>query len=115
MSLRLAQASGLVEHDRADDQNADDGPLPEVRYSEDGRARLMVNSRKAPNAAPQSVPLPPKMATPPITAAPTALAQEAKTRLGIDCAVTGGVAPASPADAPLTRNATKTRWVTFSP
>ena len=32
----------------------------------------MVTSRTAPIAAPQTVPLPPKIATPPITAAPTA-------------------------------------------
>ena len=32
----------------------------------------MVTSRNAPIAAPQTVPLPPKIATPPITAAPTA-------------------------------------------
>ena len=32
----------------------------------------MVSSSTAPIAAPQTVPLPPKIATPPITAAPTA-------------------------------------------
>src|SRR5262249_44253865 len=37
-----------------------------------GSARLMVISRKPPIAAPQTVPLPPKIATPPITAAATA-------------------------------------------
>ena len=37
-----------------------------------GSARLIVMSSKAPIAAPQTVPLPPKIATPPMTAAPTA-------------------------------------------
>ena len=37
-----------------------------------GSARLMVTSRNAPMAAPQTLPLPPKIATPPITTAATA-------------------------------------------
>ena len=37
-----------------------------------GRARLIVTSRTAPIAAPQTVPLPPKIATPPMTTAATA-------------------------------------------
>ena len=68
----------------------------------------MVNSRKAPNAAPQSVPLPPKMALRRSQRRPRPQAQ-AKTRLGIDCA--NGRRRGHPRVQPMRRspgNATKT-------
>ena len=46
-----------------------------------GSALLIVTSRVAPIAAPQTVPLPPKMATPPMTAAPTACSSMLKPAL----------------------------------
>ena len=45
-----------------------------------GSARLMVTSRKAPSAAPHTVPLPPKIATPPMTAARDGLQLDARCR-----------------------------------
>src|SRR6188768_4203719 len=43
-----------------------------------GSARLMVTRRKAPSAAPHTVPLPPKIATPPITTAATACSSRSR-------------------------------------
>ena len=42
-------------------------------------------------AAPHTVPLPPKIATPPMTAAPTRVELEAEPGLRVDRAVAGGV------------------------
>ena len=57
----------------------------------------MVTSRKAPIAAPQTVPLPPKIATPPMTTARDRLQLDAAAGAGADGAVAGGVEDAGQA------------------
>ena len=56
-----------------------------------GSARLIVSSRNAPMAAPQTVPTPPEIATPPITAAPIACSSHPNAGGRADRAVARGV------------------------
>ena len=55
-----------------------------------GSARLMVTRRIAPIAAPQTVPLPPKIATPPMTTAATAWSSMPVPAPELTRAVAGG-------------------------
>ena len=66
-----------------------------------GSARSMVTSRNAPMAAPHTVPLPPKMATPPIDRGRDRLQLEAAAGAGAHGAVAGGVEdPGQPGERP---------------
>ncbi|GMA22874.1 hypothetical protein GCM10025864_06330 [Luteimicrobium album] len=71
----LAGLSGRedpVEHDRADDEGPDEGLLPEVGDADHRECTVDRDEKDRADRGPQTVPLPPKIATPPMTAAATA-------------------------------------------
>src|SRR5688572_10871949 len=88
---RLAEGKNSVEHNRADDQHTDDRPLPEVGYSEDGKGAIDGEQQVCTERSPPKCPAATEDGHSADHCSAYSLKLKTKTRLGIDCAVAGGV------------------------
>src|SRR5215203_3574943 len=88
---RLAKGENPVEHDRTDDQNANDGSLPEVRYSEYGEGAIDGEQQDGTECSAPKRPTAAEDGNPADHCSPHRLEFEAEPGLGIDSAVAGGV------------------------
>src|SRR5215207_3577308 len=88
---RLPEGKNPVQHNRTDDQSANDGPLPEVRYPEDWEGTINGEQQDGTERGTPQRPAPAEDGHPTDHRSPHGLELEAEPCLGIDRSVTGGV------------------------